>query len=187
MTVGPAPVLLLLACAAESDDDAASPDDAAPDTNLVETELAAACAEVGAEILFAGAVVIEEDSCQISAVPLDKTIDEFIAQLGIVGQDQAYREQCFGESDGETYDRIVHRYEVVVDSWTQKTAVFDEYGYMEWESEATHAMTCAGDEDSACDTCCPTYCCSGVPTSGVGSGRPHVLTGCFRTGEWGAD
>jgi hypothetical protein len=86
-----------------------------------------------------------------------------------------------------TYDRIVHRYEVLVDSWTQKTAVSDEYGFMEWESEAAHAMTCTGDDESACDTCCPMYCCSGIPTSGVGSGRPHVLTGCFRTYTWGAN
>ena len=65
-------------------------------------------------------------------------------------------------------------------------AIFDADGYMEWESESHRGMHCSGDDDSDCYTCCPFYCCSGVPTSGVGSGRPHDLGQCVRTDEWSA-
>jgi len=172
----------LTACGSEPIDDSGSPvgeDPVVPGSTPIDP----ACAEVGADSALAGVVVESLDACQVSAVPPYGLIGPYIDTLQLVGVGQGYREHCVGTDDGLDYDRVVQQYDMMSGQWTQTDAIFDSFGYMEWEAESERGASCLGDDDECAD-CCATYCCSGVPTSGMGSGRPHDLGQCMRTDEW---
>ena len=183
MSVRLASSIAMLGCGCGSGADTAPQDPEGSDPTESST-LAAQCTDAGADIVLAGVVVPSLDTCQISAVPPYGEIVSYVDNLQLAGIGQGYREQCVGVDDGLGYQRVVQQYDLTSGAWSQTDAIFDADGYMEWEAESERSTECDGRPE--CPNCCATYCCSGIPTSGLGSGRPHELNQCVRVEEWQA-